>query len=95
MTTTMTRTAALARMADLVARWALSAGVTPITAEAHPRLRDVLVSVEVSTPDDAAVIAEAMRLACADDVTSYDAEDDSPAMVTASFSETSLARLAH
>jgi hypothetical protein len=55
----------------------------------------VLVSVEVSTPDDAAVIAEAMRLACADDVTSYDAEDDSPAMVTASFSETSLARLAH
>ncbi len=93
MTTTTTRTDALSRMADLVTAWAVSAGVTPVTAEAHPRLRDVFVAVEVSSEDDAAVIAAAMRLACADDVMVYEIEGDAPAMVTGAFSEASLARL--
>lgn len=93
MTTTTNRSAALARMADLVARWSLAAGVTPVTAEAHPRARDVFVAVEASCAGDAAVIAAAMRLACANDVMVYEADDDAPAMVTGAFSDASLATL--
>lgn len=82
-----------ARMHSLIAAWVRTLGVEPLTAQAHPRRRDVWVAVETATTEDAIIVAAALRLACAADVRIDPAEDGVPPMACGAFTDASLAAL--